>query len=135
MKPELFQLLIDIRPQIPGVTDKTYDPSETIQAFQNKVIRPILKLNHDKILLIEDHLIRPKLKSKTSPDQLQNLYASILSKETALRYTLIGIVQGFLSEEEFIIYMTHKSELDRRIITMIIQRIRSHYEPTPIPEY
>ena len=135
MNSEFSQQLIGIRPHIPDVTDKNYGPSETVQAFQNHVIRPILKLNHGKIILIDQHQIRPKLKSKISLDQHQNIYATILSKDISLRYTLLGLVQGFLTEEEFLIYMAYKSEIDRRIINMIIQRIRSHHEPAPIPEY
>jgi hypothetical protein len=46
-----------------------------------------------------------------------------MQKDTALRNTLVGLVLAFLTEDEMSFFLNHKSELSKRIVALLCQRI------------
>jgi len=98
-----------------------------IELFQNKVLRPILKMQHDLILkTFHNHI------NKLSIDwnQLKHIkkvkcVIDQLSKNLQLKNLIIGIIVGHLNEQESNQYFNSNKEYNKRIIQMSIQRIQS----------
>lgn len=104
------------------------DPSKSVstqEAFQNSVLRPILKQQHDIIIFTVAHAIMRKPNSFERLNKLeQEKYISnLLSKDIALHNQLKGIVIGMMTFDEIVVYKTDERNLNKRIISMLKKRI------------
>jgi hypothetical protein len=107
------------RTEIDTDSERTSMPKEE---FQNKVLRPVLKLQNDVIV----SYFKSQIKGAAMPDfkmELDTFVRQRLQKDIATRNTLLGMVLGLLSEEELDIYFQDKSEIGKRIMDMLSQRI------------
>jgi hypothetical protein len=113
------QLLLSLRSEIPLDAARS---SLEIEQFQNACLRPILKFQNDALLLFfKLHLSPtglPLLKK-----ELEDFIKLRLQKDAILRNTMIGMVLALMSVEELSFYMSHKNELSKRIITILVQRL------------
>ena len=55
--------------------------------------------------------------------ELEDFIKLRFQKDAILRNTMIGMVLALMSVEELSFYMSHKNELSKRIITMLVQRL------------
>ena len=116
---------LSIRPVL-NLASKSVD-----EDFQNRTLRPILKLQHSIILQVFTHFA---LKHKTdvsalTVDKLESYVGSITKKNTVLRNQLLGLAIGQFTEEEFEVYKQNDVEFNKRILTMMGQRITdSHHK-------
>lgn len=112
----------EIRPTIVS------EPSQnTEEHFQNETIRPILKLQHELlVLLFEQYLIKRKqsFEGKSATEISEYINAS-LKNDHQLKSLLLGFVIGLFTYEEVKLYYGLETGLNKRIITMIIQRLES----------
>ncbi len=114
------QVLIQIREDLKLPVD---NKRESLVNFQNKILRPILKLQNKAIL---SYFIRHfNMQSIANLDVAQKKISiqHYVQKKPALKYTLIGFIVGFLSTEELSVVLENKKELEKRITSMLIQRI------------
>jgi hypothetical protein len=101
------------------------DDSNGPEHFQNTVLRPILKLQHDiilKVVVTHQTFNSIKVASMTQQEFLRSLTVMIQG-DTKLRNQLIGIIIGMMTLTELDIYMGNASEFNRRIIQMAAQRV------------
>jgi len=116
--------LKDIRPAIPSITEENV--TTVVEQFQNRTLRPILKFQNDLLLKIFHQYIQ-KRKNKfhqlSTPKRLEYIQTNIRN-DLKFRNLLTGTVIGHLTIEEFEIYQKNESELRRRIITLLIQRLQ-----------
>lgn len=95
--------------------------------FQNRTLRPILKLQHDLILLL---FIRFCNKQKIDVYKDEKKFNSIVNthikKNMVLKNQYLGLVIGQFTKEEFAVYAEKDSEFNKRIITMIVQRLKDN---------
>ncbi len=114
------------RPEIP--TDPT--AVTVAEQFQNQTLRPILKALNELILAYYRHHL-PKRKVPfarlTAADKLAHIERSI-REDTRLRLTLIGMVIGQFTPDEFATFVREESELTRRTANLISQRLQSQVE-------
>jgi len=114
---------INIRPSIKSIKiSATANPEES---FQNRILRPIFKLQHDIIISNVAHYILRKGK-----DYL-NLTDS--NKETYLSKTLLmdqyflnllkGTIVGMMTVEEFESYKDNEQALNKRITSLLKKRL------------
>lgn len=113
------------RPEIsiPNSADKHLP----LELFQNEVLRPIIKLQHD-ILLASFHLCRERFCKdwELLTNAKKKAYISdLLQKNGPLKNTIIGIVIGQFDLDEMEAYSKDRKEYDRRISGMVIQRVKS----------
>lgn len=97
------------------------------EVFQNEVLRPILKFQNEIILAIfRDYIDRKKinLKQLTSFTR-RELVQNCLSKDIAFKNSLKGCVIGFLTKEELGFYLNNQKNLNKRLISMLRERILS----------
>lgn len=100
-----------------------------LERFQNEVIRPIIKMQNNLLTVFFKNYIRnrkiefDRLKSE---DQ-ENKIKTILTKDINFKNILIGSIVGHFDENEIEIYLKSTSELNKRIIQIVKQRLLDNY--------
>lgn len=114
--------LLALRPVI--ATEPTDNPAEQ---FQNQVLRPILKLQHGRIIAVfQHHVLKHKVPlDGMAPDDQRSYVEKAFQKDVTLRNQLAGVILGLLTEEEWGTFVTSERELSRRMHDLLIQRIQS----------
>lgn len=117
--------LLALRPDI--ATEPTENPAEQ---FQNQVLRPILKFQHERIIAIfQHHILKRKVPlAGMAPDDQKNYVEKAFQKDLALRNQLVGVVLGLLADAEWGTFIESERELSRRMHDLLIQRIQSTLE-------
>ena len=97
------------------------------EQFQNKVLRPIIKFQHDLIVSVFDSVIKRKkidLESLSSDRKVRTI-TTIMKNDRSLVNELRGLIVGLFTVEEYQEYTMIKSEINRRIIQIIRERLLS----------
>lgn len=113
------------RPVIPGI-DNVPNKSDT-ELFQNKVLRPIIKMQYDLLTAcFKSYLISKKIKfDELNAIKKIDCIGLAFSKDQIFKADIRGLIIGQFNLSEYGIYLNHKSEFNRRILNMIRQRIES----------
>ena len=100
------------------------------EIFQNKVIRPILKFQNDLIIKIFiGYCIKQKrVFFKLSINKKFEYIEHSLQRDMKFREFYKGIVIGLFNIEAFEEYSKNISNLNRRITTMLIERLKSQIQ-------
>jgi hypothetical protein len=112
--------LLNLRPDVFTENDHA-TPSER---FQNEVLRPLLMFQHDlfvvesKSNVILDHCFK-----RTIQEEQRAEVKHVFAKNTSIKYQFIGMVTGLMTNEEFQQYQLNKSDFDKRITAMVIERL------------
>lgn len=118
------QTLLAIRPNIETIKDSLN--TTDIETFQNKVLRPILKFQNPLLLHLFVHYAnqyKGAFFKLSSQQQLDYIHQS-LSTNQRFKSKLIGTVIGLFTVEEHAYYSQNSSALNKRIISMSIQRLQ-----------
>lgn len=120
--------LLAIRPNIDTI-DKSLKTKD-VEAFQNNVLRPILKFQNDLLLQIFiDYTNQYKgVFFKLSDHEKLSYIQQALSTNQRLRSLILGTIVGLFAIEDFGYYKLNSSALNKRIITMTIQRLQSQLD-------
>ena len=104
------------------------EQSTEVENFQNQTLRPILKLQNDLyVALFESYAMRQKSDYETlSGAKKRTFIEQSLQKDMVLKNTFIGITIGLFTIDEIAVYATQSKDYNRRIITMLIERLKSH---------
>ena len=106
------------------------DQSSVEEQFQNEVLRPILKLQNELIILSFQNYLRVNkinFNSFTVDKKVVLIENSIL-KDSKLREILKGIIIGLFTSNEYSLYATNSSNFNKRIISMLIERLQSQIQ-------
>lgn len=104
-------------------TDATLTRPE--EAFQNQTLRPVLKMQHELLLGVFRHYLRKRKVpfQHAGADRREELIARAVSKDNRLRGLLFGMVIGQFTPAEMTTYLEQEGEFNRRITSMLIQRL------------
>ena len=119
--------LLALRPKISSIS---YDRIiNSIEQFQNKTLRPILKFQNSLILsLFRNTLERYKIGLENLSETKRNLtIKEIVQKDRKLNHVLLGVIIGHFTDEELNEFFLQEKELKKRISNMMIERIQSQY--------
>ena len=102
-----------------------------LERFQNEVLRPIIKMQNNLLVaLFKNYIRNRKIEFKKLKAEVQeNKINSILTKDINFKNILIGSIIGHLNKNEIEIYLKSKSELNKRIIQMVKQRLQDNLIP------
>jgi hypothetical protein len=116
---QLKALRPEIKKEIKEVTE--------IELFQNAVLRPILKFQHELWLLEWQHnsLFKP-VKALINEAEQRKLLQSIFSKNPGLVQRYIGMTAAYFTLAEFQYYLEAKNEVDKRIKELLLTRFLSY---------
>ena len=120
-------LLLQLRGATIGITN---DINSNEENFQNQTLRPILKIQNDLLLAVFSNYINS---SKIDFNQFKNekkieFITQSLQKDIPLRNNFKGLIIGFFTQEEFETYKLNASNLNKRMMTMLIERLKSQLE-------
>ena len=115
--------LIQLRPQI----QREATEFSAAEQFQNEVLRPVLKFQHELFLheWEENPIFQPVQKANTMEERRQ-LLAKLFSKQTPYIQRLVGMIVGLFTQEEYQFYLKEKVVLDKRIRALLITRLLSY---------
>ncbi|WP_294241030.1 MULTISPECIES: glyoxalase [Chryseobacterium] len=107
-----------------------FDSTSKTELFQNRTLRPVLKLQNDiSLMLFKDYALRKTSDFETLKKEKKILFIDqSLQKDNALRNTFIGMTIGMLTQEEMEIYLSDIKSFNKRIISMLTERIKSQLE-------
>jgi len=116
--------LLALRPVLPQVLPATGEA--TPADFLHHTLRPVLKLQNELLLavvadFVHDHHIPLATASAT---EQQRLLAELLTRNTKLRYTVVGLVSGLFTSAELGYYHQNRPELNRRLLELATRRVQ-----------
>lgn len=116
---------ISIRPVIKNIGSN--ENKNEAESFQNKTLRPILKLQHELLVAFFEHYVRKKkidflgLSSAKKNDLMSNVFRNDNMFKTELR----GMIIGQFTVNEFDLYQNIYADTNKRILTMAKERLLS----------
>ena len=118
--------LLDLRPAIDAETNQVGQ----MEAFQNRTLRPILKLQNTLILSLVASFLRKYHGpfGRLPHADLQTLVTNLLKQNERLKRTLTGLVTGLFTEDEFRFFLDHEAEITRRLTSLLLQRVGDQLE-------
>jgi hypothetical protein len=95
--------------------------------FQNQILRPILKLQNDLFIeIFKNYILKSKANFKTfTIDKKMKFIENSIQNDMKFRSLLNGIVLGIFTTDDYILYSQNASALNKRIVTMVIERLKS----------
>ena len=114
-----------IRPIIKNISNTVNQSQE--ERFQNKVLRPILKLQHELLLLFfESHTLKKKVVfAELSILKKKALIDEIFKKDSQFKIELRGLIIGHFAIDEYLEYQKMTAEINKRIMSMANERLIS----------
>ncbi len=102
----------------------------TEELFQNTTLRPILKFQNNLLIeLFLSYATKNKNVFFTLSHEKKCIYIDrVTIADTAFRNKLIGVIVGLFSVEEYLEYTKNSSNLNKRIINMLIERWKSQLQ-------
>jgi hypothetical protein len=106
------------------------EQSSEDEAFQNQVLRPILKLQNDLFIASFHNYVS---KNKTdfysfSVEKKLSTIENAIQKDIKFRNALKGMIIGLFSTAEYDLYIKNSSSLNKRMMSMLIERLKSQVQ-------
>jgi hypothetical protein len=103
------------------------EQSSSEEIFQNKTLRPILKFQNDLFIEV---FMKYTVKQKgvfftLSPDKKMSYIENTIQRDIKFRNSLKGMVIGLFTTEEYNTYIKNSSNLNKRMMNMLIERLKS----------
>lgn len=115
--------LIELRPLV--ATAFLLDGTKSIEHFQNEVLRPVIKFQHEflETYFKQNEQFQSLLKEKKSRIEFQEKVKAFIGNQANIKNQLIGSVLGLLTKTELDFYWKDSSTINKRINQMICQRV------------
>lgn len=106
------------------------DQSSSEELFQNEVLRPILKLQNDLFVAsFSNHLAKNKIDFKTkSIEKKCTIIENAIQKDIKFRNALKGMIVGLFTIDEYSLYIKNSSNLNKRMMSMLMERLKSQVQ-------
>lgn len=97
------------------------------EIFQNKTLRPILKLQNDLFIKV---FINYAVKQKgvffnLTPEKKMSYIENVIHRDIKFRNALKGMIIAFFTLDEYAEYIQISSNLNKRMMNMLIERLKS----------
>jgi len=118
--------LNSIRPTIAISTEN----STPIEVFQSSSLRPILKFQNELLLTIfNNYILDNKIQfAELKEEKKKEFIFNHFKKNQAAKLFYLGIIIGMFTKEEYTFYTSNKQEINKRITSMLIERLSSQLE-------
>ena len=110
----------------PVLEDLIKDNMSALELFQNQTLRPVIKMQHD-LLIASFNTYKAKRKidfSSLTDQKKRSKTKAVFVKDINYKNLTLGFIIGAFSLEEFAYYSLNASELNKRIIQIVIQRVQ-----------
>lgn len=104
--------------------------SSSDEIFQNEVLRPILKLQNDLFIAsFINHLSKNRIDfSSFSIDKKLTTIENLIQKDIKYRNALKGMIIALFTADEYAFYIKNSSDLNKRMMGMLIERLKSQVQ-------
>ena len=111
--------LVAIRPNISSA--KIYDNMSFDELFQNKTIRPIIKLQHELLIAVFKNYITKRKYAfyDLTLDEQLNYIDNAIHKDMKFRNSVKGMLIGQFTVEEYELYIQNSSALNKRMMNIV----------------
>lgn len=118
-----YKDLLSIRPEI--LSAKVYDGITAEEAFQNKTLRPIVKLQHDLLIAVfRNYIVKHKnVFFKLTLEKQLDYIEHAIQKDAKFRNSLKGMIIGQFTVEEYELYIINSSALNKRMMNIVKERL------------
>ncbi|TBX66981.1 glyoxalase [Flavobacterium silvisoli] len=119
--------VLELRGEALGIINHQSSLEET---FQNKTLRPILKIQNDLFIAV---FINYAIKQKNvffglTPEKKIAYIENVIQRDIKFRNSLKGIVIGLFTVDEYNEYIQNSSNLNKRMMNMLIERLKSQIQ-------
>jgi len=106
------------------------DQSSSDELFQNQVLRPILKLQNDLFIAsFINHLGKNRIDFDTfSVEKKLTTIENAIQKDIKFRNALKGMIIALFTIDEYAQYIKNSSSLNKRMMGMLIERLKSQVQ-------
>ena len=117
--------------ELRGETYGTISNQSSIEeVFQNKTLRPILKLQNDLLVQV---FINYSLKQKNvfftlTPEKKMAYIENVIQRDIKFRNSLKGMIIAFFTLDEYAEYIQNSSNLNKRMMNMLVERLKSQIQ-------
>ncbi|MGY0392465.1 glyoxalase [Bizionia sp. KMM 8389] len=120
--------LLACRPSIPSA--KLHDSMTKDERFQNLTLRPVIKLQNDLLIeVFKNYANKHKYAFYDLPLDKQIVYIeNAVQKDIKFRNSLKGIVIGQFTVDEYLLYITNSSALNKRMMAIVKERLISNIQ-------
>lgn len=120
--------LVKIRPELASA--KITDSMSDDERFQNKTLRPIIKLQNILLLHVFQNYIVKRKNSfyELSLEKRMTYVTHAFQKDLKLRNSVKGMILGHFTIEEYDSYIKNSSAINKRIMNMVIKRIQDQIQ-------
>ncbi|SDS15849.1 hypothetical protein SAMN05216503_2166 [Polaribacter sp. KT25b] len=110
----------------PILSDLVNEGTSELEKFQNEIIRPVIKMQHDLLIAsFKQYLQKRKIDFSVLSDQKKrSRISSIFKTDNNYKNMTLGFIVGHFSTDEFTFYTANVSEVNKRILQIITQRIK-----------
>lgn len=115
--------LLSIRPTIASA--KIYDSMSSEELFQNKTLRPIIKMQHHLLMAVFSNYIAKRKNvfyELSLPKQLAYIDNAI-HKDMKFRNSIKGMIIGQFTVDEYALYIQNSSALNKRMMNITKERL------------
>jgi hypothetical protein len=100
------------------------------ESFQNQVLRPILKLQNELFIdVFRNYISKNKTDFYTlSAEKKLNIIENSIQKDIKFRNALKGIILALFTTTEYASYIKNSSSLNKRMMGMLIERLKSQVQ-------
>lgn len=95
------------------------------ESFQNTIVRQIIKMKHELIIHhFKNYLVSKKVVFNSLKEEKKlELINTSMKKDISLRSEMRGFIIGDFTADEYLAYSEMKSDINRRISNIIIERL------------
>jgi len=106
------------------------DQSSSDELFQNEVLRPILKLQNDLFIAsFINHVNKNMIDFFAfSVEKKLATIENALQKDIKFRNAMKGMIIGLFTTNEYALYIKNSSSLNKRMMVMLIERLKSQVQ-------
>jgi hypothetical protein len=113
-----------------GTIGNVSDQSSSDELFQNEVLRPILKLQNDLfVAAFLNYIDKNKIVFKTyTLEKKMAMIENAIQKDIKFRNVFKGMIIGLFTTDEYSLYLKNSSSLNKRMMSMLVERLKSQMQ-------
>jgi hypothetical protein len=119
--------VLELRGESLGLINNQSSSEET---FQNKTLRPILKMQNDLFIQV---FINYAVKQKNvffslTPEKKMVYIDNVIQRDIKFRNSLKGMIIALFTLDEYAEYIRISSNLNKRMMNMLVERLKSQLQ-------
>ena len=119
--------VLELRGETFGIINNQSSSEET---FQNKTLRPILKMQNDLFIQV---FINYAVKQKNvffslTPEKKMVYIENVIQRDIKFRNSLKGMIIALFTIDEYAEYIRISSNLNKRMMNMLVERLKSQLQ-------